>query len=66
MPVGGVYEKLSAGFKAGAKKSFIPYDNYDTTLNEVPIEIIPTKHIDEVISGIFEKSEPNIYKKEVI
>lgn len=66
LPVGGVYEKLSAGFKAGAKKSFIPYDNYDTTLNEVPIEIIPTKHIDEVISGIFEKSEPNIYKKEVI
>ena len=48
--IGGAKAKISAAFKGGAKKVIIPYENYDTALNEIcEIEVIPVKNFKEVI-----------------
>lgn len=48
-PIGGVYPKVKAAKKAGAKKVIIPKENMQTILNEITdIEIIPVTHLDEV------------------
>lgn len=48
-PVGGVYPKIKAAKKAGAKKVIIPKENLQSILNEVDgIEIIPVTHLSEV------------------
>ncbi len=53
-PVGGVVAKVRAAQKAGAKKVFIPKENYQTILDEIDgIEVIPVIHLNEVFSNVF-------------
>ncbi|OOM75539.1 Lon protease 2 [Clostridium puniceum] len=56
--IGGAKAKISAAFKGGAKKVIIPYENYDTALNEIcEIEVIPVKNFKEVIKIAIENLE---------
>ncbi|GAW28659.1 ATP-dependent protease LonB [Carboxydocella sp. ULO1] len=49
-PVGGIVAKVEAARQAGAEKVLIPQDNYQQLLAEIKdIEVIPVKHISEVI-----------------
>ncbi|HHW37627.1 MAG TPA: ATP-dependent protease LonB [Bacillales bacterium] len=60
-PVGGVVAKARAAQKAGAKKVFIPKENYQTILDEIAgIEVIPVVHLNEVFSKVF----PHFYEGE--
>ncbi len=51
LPIGGLKEKLIAGYKAGIKKALIPNKNYERDLEDIPnevkkaIEIIPVSSI---------------------
>ncbi|WP_079509939.1 ATP-dependent protease LonB [Mesobacillus jeotgali] len=58
-PIGGVYPKVKAAKKAGAKKVIIPKENVQTILNEITgIEIIPVTHLDEVFDIALLKEYP--------
>lgn len=58
-PIGGVYPKVKAAKKAGAKKVIIPKENVQTILNEITgIEIIPVTHLKEVFEIALEKDHP--------
>ncbi|MBS8265104.1 ATP-dependent protease LonB [Mesobacillus boroniphilus] len=58
-PIGGVYPKVKAAKKAGAKKVIIPKENVQTILNEIKgIEIIPVTHLNEVFEIALEKDHP--------
>lgn len=58
-PIGGVYPKVKAAKKAGAKKVIIPKENVQTILNEITgIEIIPVTHLDEVFEIALLKEHP--------
>ncbi|WLR56165.1 ATP-dependent protease LonB [Mesobacillus subterraneus] len=58
-PIGGVYPKVKAAKKAGAKKVIIPKENVQTILNEITdIEIIPVTHLNEVFEIALEKDHP--------
>ncbi|OCA91284.1 ATP-dependent protease LonB [Bacillus sp. FJAT-27225] len=49
-PIGGVYAKVLAAKKAGAKTVIVPAENMQSILNEIDgIEIIPVTHFNEVI-----------------
>jgi Lon-like ATP-dependent protease len=59
-PIGGVYPKVKAAKKAGAKTVIIPEENMQTILNEIDgINIIPVSHLHEV----FEIALVNDYQK---
>jgi ATP-dependent Lon protease len=48
-PIGGVYPKVKAARKAGAKTVIIPEENMQSILNEIDgIRIIPVTHLHEV------------------
>ncbi|MFE8703412.1 ATP-dependent protease LonB [Cytobacillus sp. FJAT-54145] len=48
-PIGGVYPKVKAAKKAGAKTVIIPKENVQSILNEIDgIDIIPVTHLTEV------------------
>ncbi|MBN6887898.1 ATP-dependent Lon protease [Cytobacillus horneckiae] len=48
-PIGGVYPKVKAAKKAGAKTVIIPQENMQSILNEIDgIKIIPVSHLHEV------------------
>lgn len=48
-PIGGVYPKVKAAQKAGAKTVIIPAENMQTILKEIEgIEVIPVTHLNEV------------------
>lgn len=48
-PIGGVYPKIKAAKKAGAKTVIIPQENLQTMLSDVEgINIIPVSHLSEV------------------
>jgi ATP-dependent Lon protease len=48
-PIGGVYPKVLAAKKAGAKTVIIPVENMQTILKEIKgIQIIPVSHLHEV------------------
>lgn len=52
MPVGGIVPKVEAAAHAGAKKVFIPAENYqDLFRNQPDIEVVPAQTLDEVIKG---------------
>lgn len=58
-PIGGVFPKVKAAKKAGAKKVIIPKENVQTILNEITdIEIIPVTHLNEVFEIALEKDHP--------
>lgn len=57
--IGGI-EKLEAAARRGCKTVFIPYDNYnkwlkDGKLDDFSIEIIPVRHVSEVIDVVLPK-----------
>ncbi|WP_102345368.1 ATP-dependent protease LonB [Bacillus sp. Marseille-P3661] len=55
-PVGGVMAKVKAAKQAGAKKVFIPKENYQSILDEIEgIEIIPVEHLTEVFGPVFKQ-----------
>lgn len=50
-PIGGVYPKVKAAKKAGAKTVIIPKENMQSILNEIKgINIIPVTHLSEVFT----------------
>ena len=55
LPIGGLKEKLIAGYKAGVTKALIPIKNYERDLEDIPnevkdaMEIIPVDNIREVL-----------------
>jgi len=52
MPVGGAVAKVEAAKHAGAKKVYIPADNYQEIFRDIPgIQVIPAEALDEVIRG---------------
>lgn len=53
-PVGGVYEKILAAKEAGAKKVFIPVDNMKNLFENLEIQVVPVKNIEELIELVFE------------
>ncbi|WNF21910.1 ATP-dependent protease LonB [Mesobacillus jeotgali] len=58
-PIGGVFPKVKAAKKAGAKKVIIPKENVQTILNEITdIEIIPVTHLSEVFEVALVKDHP--------
>ncbi len=59
-PVGGVYPKILAAKKAGAKKVIIPKENYQELLKEIKgIEILPAAHLKEVLEIALLKEYPH-------
>jgi Lon-like ATP-dependent protease len=48
-PIGGVYPKVKAALKAGARTVIIPEENMQTILNEIKgINIVPVTHLQQV------------------
>jgi ATP-dependent Lon protease len=63
-PIGGVYPKVKAAKKAGAKTVIIPDENMQTMLSEIDgINIVPVSHLDEVFKVALVK---NYLKSSVI
>jgi len=60
-PIGGLKEKLIAGYKAGVKKVLIPYKNYERDLDDIPdevkdnVKIIPVKSVEDVLREVLIK-----------
>jgi len=60
-PIGGLKEKLIAGYKAGVKKVLIPYKNYERDLDDIPdevkdnIKIIAVKSVEDVLQEVLIK-----------
>jgi len=58
LPIGGLKEKLIAGYKAGVKKVIIPQKNFDRDIEDIPMEvlkaikIVPVENISEVLSEV--------------
>ncbi|AIE60936.1 ATP-dependent protease LonB [Bacillus methanolicus] len=58
-PIGGVYPKVVAAKKAGAKTVIIPEENMQSILNEIKdIKIVPVTHLNEVFDLAFVKGKP--------
>jgi ATP-dependent Lon protease len=64
LPIGGLKEKLLAALRGGIKTVIIPQEN-EKDLVEIPanvkegLEIIPVKHVDEVLAiALTERVEP--------
>jgi ATP-dependent Lon protease len=59
LPIGGLKEKLIAGYKAGVTKALIPSKNYERDLEEMPdevkdnVEIIAVDRIEDVLREVF-------------
>ena len=57
-PVGGVVAKVRAAKKAGARKVYIPKENYQSILDEIEgIDVVPVMDLNEVFSDVF----PQVY-----
>ncbi len=58
LPIGGLKEKLIAGYKAGVTKVLIPEKNYERDLEDIPkevqnaIKIVPVSSINEVLKEV--------------
>lgn len=68
--IGGTKEKISAAQESGCSKVFIPYDNYmqlsEEELDSFSIEIMPVKHISEVIALAFPDHAEKVNAKRLI
>ena len=53
LPVGGVNEKVLAASEAGAKCVIVPEENFNKSLLEYGIDVIPAGNIKEVIDRLF-------------
>jgi Lon-like ATP-dependent protease len=57
-PVGGVYAKVKAAQKAGAKEVIIPKENMQSILETIKgIKIVPVDHLHEVLERVFQKEK---------
>lgn len=56
LPVGGVKSKIEGAVAAGVKKVIISKENYQSTFNEMPIEVVSVNHIKEVIEEVFHEN----------
>ncbi len=70
LPIGGLKEKLLAALRGGIRKVLIPEDNVKD-LAEIPdnvksrLEIVPVKHVDQVIEqALVKKPEPIEWSEE--
>ncbi len=69
LPIGGLKEKILAAHRAGIKKIIIPKEN-EKDLKDIPqsiskqIEIIPVKHMDEVLSHALHPNKDEALFKE--
>ncbi|MCP8967340.1 ATP-dependent protease LonB [Ectobacillus ponti] len=62
-PVGGVYAKVKAAQKAGAKKVLIPAENMQPILFSIEgIEIVPVRHVQEVFAHAFVPQDTSLYQ----
>lgn len=50
-PVGGVPAKIAAAVQAGAERVLIPAENWQESFSSNKIQVIPVKHIEEVIKA---------------
>ncbi len=48
-PVGGIVATVEAAHRAGAERVLIPQENWQELFREAPLEIIPVRHLEEVI-----------------
>ncbi|MGB4504832.1 MAG: ATP-dependent protease LonB [Syntrophaceticus sp.] len=48
-PVGGIVAKVEAAHRAGAEKVLIPQENWQELFRDAPLEVIPVRHLQEVI-----------------
>ncbi|PHV70353.1 ATP-dependent protease LonB [Sporanaerobium hydrogeniformans] len=55
-PVGGVYEKVLAASRAGAKKVIIPKANMQELLLNHGVEIVAVERIEEVVEAAFDEA----------
>jgi len=72
MPVGGVVAKVEAAQYAGAKKVYVPSDNYQEMFSNIAgLEVVPVERLEEVINGsllstsIEKKQVPSIQQREI-
>jgi len=70
MPVGGVVAKVEAAQYAGAKKVYVPSDNYQEMFGNIAgLEVVPVERLEEVINGsllstsIEKKQVPSIQQR---
>lgn len=53
-PVGGVFAKVTAASQAGVKTVFVPKENHQSILKEIPgVDIVYVEHLDEVLEHVF-------------
>jgi len=48
-PVGGIVAKVEAAHRAGAERVLIPQENWQELFREAPLDVIPVRHLEEVI-----------------
>ncbi|MBE0465916.1 MAG: ATP-dependent protease LonB [Candidatus Desulforudis sp.] len=60
-PVGGIVAKVEAAVKAGAKKVFIPEENYQEVFATYQdAEVVPVRHLREVLEGALLQSPDTV------
>lgn len=60
-PVGGIVAKVEAAVKAGAKKVFIPEENYQEVFATYQdVEVVPVRHLREVLEGALLQSPDTV------
>ncbi|WP_353894248.1 ATP-dependent protease LonB [Proteinivorax hydrogeniformans] len=65
-PVGGIVPKVEAAKQAGAKKVFIPRENWQDVLQQIEgITVIPVDTLDEVITELIGQGD-TVDKKQII
>lgn len=55
LAVGGVYEKLTAAYEAGAKIAIISKENMNDNLNKIGIKVIAIENVYELLELVFNK-----------
>lgn len=51
-PVGGIVAKVEAALRAGVKRVLIPQENWQEIFRELSLDVIPVRHIREVLNGV--------------
>lgn len=57
LPVGGVPSKVEAALRSGLKRVLVPQDNYLERFNDIGIEVIPVRTINEALTYAFTQSK---------
>lgn len=59
LAVGGVFEKLTAAYNAGAKKAIIPIENMNESLKTIGIKVMAIENAYELVELVFGKEALN-------